>query len=505
MADYRLSASVISRGKGQSAIASAAYRAAARLDDPRTGETHDYTRKAGVVHSAILAPDNAPDWMLDRSQLWQAVEAAEKRRDAQLARELQLSLPHELTHEQRTALVVDFVRAEFVNQGMIADIAIHAPGRGGDDRNHHAHIMLTMRSLTGEGFGAKVRDWNDADTLARWREQWAHHQNRALEHHGHDVRVDHRSYEAQGIDREPTQHLGPTAADMERKGKPSRIGDENRAASFNNSARAARYGEHWDVEAMRQKAKFDFNAWADRRKSSLGQAAQQQIERERGQIEARHRHQSERLQRDLGEAHGWHKATISRELHAIGERLQAKGLRRLARNLMGRTRADEAQQVEMLRSLKAIEQQERQARTALARDQKSELQASRARVEEAQQKRLAGIERRRAERERADWLPQPTQEARPQPLQQAFRQSGEPPQATPEPDRQQAPEVQQEPPRVLNWWEKERGDADPSAAPEPAPWESRNLEDRSPWESDPERGIERERGPDRDDPKPRKD
>ena len=227
MADYRLSAQVISRSSGQSAVAAAAYRAGERLHDVRLGEAHDYRRKSGVLHSQIMAPANTPDWMKDRAQLWNAVEAAEKRKDAQLAREIQLSLPHELDHKARVELARRFVQEQFVDRGMIADLAIHTPGREGDDRNHHAHVMLTMRELTGEGFGKKAREWNGPDVLEGWREQWANHQNREFEKRGLDIRVDHRSYEAQGIDREPTQHLGPTASKMERRGSeiPDRRGE----------------------------------------------------------------------------------------------------------------------------------------------------------------------------------------------------------------------------------------------------------------------------------------
>ena len=160
MADYRFSAQVISRAKGQSSVASAAYRSASRMVDERTGQIHDYTRKGGLVHSEILAPDSTPEWMLDRSQLWNAVEAVERRSDAQLAREVQLSLPHELAPDQRRELVLGFVQEQFVDRGMIADIAIHEPGKNGDQRNHHAHVMLSMRELTGEGFGKKNREWN---------------------------------------------------------------------------------------------------------------------------------------------------------------------------------------------------------------------------------------------------------------------------------------------------------------------------------------------------------
>ena len=237
MATYRLEAKIIGRSQGRSATASAAYRAAERIDDARTGQSFDYTRKRGVLLAEILAPADTPAWMQDRAQLWNAVEHAEKRKDAQLARDLILSLPHELTAEQRHDLVREFVKDEFVAQGMIADLAIHAPDRQGDERNHHAHVMLTMRALTGDGFGPKVRAWNDTAQLEQWREHWAAAVNRHLERHGHDARVDHRSLVEQGIDREPEPKQGPIATEMEREGRPSHAGDDRRAAQARNEER----------------------------------------------------------------------------------------------------------------------------------------------------------------------------------------------------------------------------------------------------------------------------
>lgn len=238
MAVYRLEAKVISRSKGRSATASAAYRSGARIEDQRTGQTFDYSRMRGVRHSEILAPAGTPDWMYDREKLWNAVELAEKRRDAQLARDFTISLPHELTHEQRVELLRDYLRTEFVDRGMIADVSIHAPDRKGDPRNHHAHVMLTMRSLTGNGFGPKVREWNATEQLESWRERWAKTVNRHLERHGQEARVDHRSLADQGIDREPEPKQGPVATEMERDGKTSHAGDDRRAAKERNEARA---------------------------------------------------------------------------------------------------------------------------------------------------------------------------------------------------------------------------------------------------------------------------
>ncbi|MBF0562780.1 MAG: MobA/MobL family protein [Alphaproteobacteria bacterium] len=237
MAIFHLSARVVKRSGGRSATASAAYRAGEEIADERTGQRFDYTRRHGVVHAEIMAPDNAPAWMHDRAQLWNAVEKVEKRKDAQLAREIELALPHELPPAQRVELVRSFVAAEFVAQGMIADVAIHAPGKRGDQRNAHAHIMLTMRELTGAGFGKKARGWNDNDQLAHWREAWAEHVNSALAREGIDARVDHRSLAAQGIDREPGTHQGPAVAEMTARGEVTDCAATAAAIAERNAAR----------------------------------------------------------------------------------------------------------------------------------------------------------------------------------------------------------------------------------------------------------------------------
>jgi len=219
MAIYRLSADIVRRSAGRTATAAAAYRSGALLVDARTGLVFDYSRRRGVLHAEIVAPEDAPAWMRDRAQLWNAVEAAEKRKDAQLARDIELALPHELAPAERCELVRGFVRAVFVSAGMVADVALHAPGEHGDQRNHHAHIMLTMRRIEGDGFGAKERAWNDAALLETWRAVWAEHVNQALDLAGQSARVDHRRLEAQGIERAPGIHLGPAVIDMQRRGE----------------------------------------------------------------------------------------------------------------------------------------------------------------------------------------------------------------------------------------------------------------------------------------------
>ena len=198
MAIYHLRATMISRSQGRSATAAIAYRVAERIEDRRTGLTFDYAARGGVDHTEILAPDHAPDWVRDRSELWNRVEESETRKNSQVAREVRVALPDELTHAQRVALVRDYAQAQFVDRGMVADIALHAPGREGDERNHHAHILLTTREVDAEGgFTTKNRDWNKVELLEGWREAWARDSNAALERAGIEDRVDHRTLIAQ--------------------------------------------------------------------------------------------------------------------------------------------------------------------------------------------------------------------------------------------------------------------------------------------------------------------
>ena len=197
MAIYHLRASVISRSQGRSATAAIAYRVAERITDRRTGLVFDYAAKAGVEHAEILAPSHAPDWVSDRSELWNRVEEAETRKNSQVAREVRVALPDELSHAERVELVRGFAQAQFVDRGMVADVAIHAPGREGDERNHHAHILLTTREVGEDGFTTKNRDWNKVELLQAWREVWARDTNAALERAQVAERVDHRTLAAQ--------------------------------------------------------------------------------------------------------------------------------------------------------------------------------------------------------------------------------------------------------------------------------------------------------------------
>jgi hypothetical protein len=228
MAQYHFHANIIKRSQGHSAVASAAYRSGEKIRDERIGDTFDYRRRRGILYTDIMAPDNVLSWMLNRAQLWNGVEKIEKRTDSQLARSVDISLMSELSLDKNIELLRAFVKEQWVDRGMIADIAIHEPGPDGDARNIHAHIMLTMREIDEDGFGQKQRDWNDKNELMQWREAWAKHANHMLEREGFEERIDHRSLIDQGIGREPTIHVGPAGKGMEKKHQVSERAEQNR-------------------------------------------------------------------------------------------------------------------------------------------------------------------------------------------------------------------------------------------------------------------------------------
>lgn len=220
MAIYHLAVKSVSRSTGRSAVAAIAYRAGVCLENERDGLVHDYTRRGGVEDAFIVVPEGA-EWAQDRSVLWNAAEAAEKRKDAKVAREYELGLPAELDAGQRRDLVRAFAEDIRDRYGVAVDAAIHAPHDYGDDRNHHAHVMTTTRVVDAQGLGAKTRQL-DVRTSASAeveaiRERWAERVNVALEHALVAERVDHRSYARQGIDQEPTVKMGHASAAIERR------------------------------------------------------------------------------------------------------------------------------------------------------------------------------------------------------------------------------------------------------------------------------------------------
>ncbi|MBC3872021.1 MobQ family relaxase [Undibacterium flavidum] len=214
MAIYHLSVKLITRTTGRSATAAAAYRAGEKILDNRTGQTFDYSRKKEVTYRRIFAPPNTPQWMKDREQLWNAVEQSEIRKDAQVAREIEVALPIELSPSQHIILLERFVHTQLTSKKIIADVCIH-----NKKGNPHAHILLTTRdiNITNDGFGKKNRDWNSKEQLEEWREQWAKHCNRRLSIASSKSRIDHRSLQDQGLDQIPTVHVGANCHAMDKR------------------------------------------------------------------------------------------------------------------------------------------------------------------------------------------------------------------------------------------------------------------------------------------------
>ena len=219
MADFHVSVKTISRSAGRSATAAAAYRSAVLIVDQRTGEVHNYERKRGVRHAEIFLPTDAPPWMTDRANLWNAIEQRETRKNSTVAREFEIALPLELNARQRIELARAIALEITARHKCAVDISVHEPNPDSDGRNHHVHILCSTRRVTPDGFGEKTRELDERTSgeINYWRERIATIQNEHLARAGHDARVDHRSLHDQGIDREPTKHLGPAATGFERR------------------------------------------------------------------------------------------------------------------------------------------------------------------------------------------------------------------------------------------------------------------------------------------------
>ena len=264
MALFHLSVTQTKRSAGQSAIASAAYRAGERLYSEYYGEYSDYTRKGGVICSDILLPSHAPPEYADRQTLWNAVEKAERGKNAQLAYSFDIALQNEFSLEENIALARQFLLENFVSRGMVVDFAVHQPDReDGGIPNPHFHVLCPIRPIKQDGkWGLKQRrvyeldedgnrirdqngefvfnavpttDWGSPETLEHWREAWAEMCNAKFAEKGLDVRIDHRSYERQGVDLLPTIHEGATVRAMEKKGIRTEKGEFNRWIKATNA------------------------------------------------------------------------------------------------------------------------------------------------------------------------------------------------------------------------------------------------------------------------------
>ena len=265
MAIFHLQAKVIGRSQGRGVIAAAAYRAAEALHDAELGRSFNYLAKPGVIHSEILLPAGAPLRWLDRETLWNEVAARDpasqdetrrvpddrdapkrqRRREKQLAREIELALPRKLSRTEAIALARDFVREQFVARGMVADLNLHWGQSADGAAQPHAHVMLTLRRVVpgadghpeDGGFGLKERGWNDRALLQSWRARWAELVNERLAEAGLDARIDHRSNAARGIDLEPQNKIGPAGARRAERGEAAERADEHRAIARRNGER----------------------------------------------------------------------------------------------------------------------------------------------------------------------------------------------------------------------------------------------------------------------------
>jgi Ti-type conjugative transfer relaxase TraA len=236
LAIYHLTATVISRARGQRIVATAAARSATRLYDEQYGITHNHTARSEALHAEILAPPGAPDWVFDRNSLWNRVEAGERRKDSQLARSIEISLPSELTPDANLALVREYLQEEFVSKGMVADFCI----RRINPENLQVYILLTLREATQSGFGPKARQWNRKTNLLDWRSAWAELANRHLARAGLTVRIDHRTLDAQQIELTPARRIGlgrgPSAARPLPAHMEQRVAEQQRIAMENGAA-----------------------------------------------------------------------------------------------------------------------------------------------------------------------------------------------------------------------------------------------------------------------------
>lgn len=288
MAIFHLHTRSISRGAGRSAPAAAAYRAGERIRDERTGVLHNHSHRTDVSHTEILLPSRLQGahcpWARDRATLWNAAERAEVRHDARVAREYQVTLPFELSVDERLRLARSLAQELAERHNVAIDLAVHAPPEAGDPRNHHAHLLATSREVTASGFGGKAGlDMAGSERQRRGlpvgiaeikavRERWATLSNQAFEAAGLQVRIDHRSLRAQGIDREPLPYIPAVAFYMERRGLHSEIAErireryrarvEARLARAAGQTRAEPAAPEVDLEQVRRQAR---EAWLEMR------------------------------------------------------------------------------------------------------------------------------------------------------------------------------------------------------------------------------------------------
>ena len=308
---YHCSVKSVSRKNGRSSPAAAAYRAGERIVNDRTGRIHDYRYKArGVTHKEIVFPEGTRP--VGRAGLWNIAEAAEKRHDAKTAREYELALPHELNHQQRVEVAREFARAIVARYGVVADVCLHLPNKKGNQKNHHAHILTTTRKYTAKGLGEKTRVLDSPRTskaeVEGIRAIWEDVCNAALARTGSLERIDRRTLKAQGVEREPTIHIGPAATEMERRGVKTDLGDHNRHALGDEEREVERARTY--LQKMRSGISGTRKKYAERKAAEAAARAKSEWERrereekhqkwlaERKEVETQKREEEERARRE---------------------------------------------------------------------------------------------------------------------------------------------------------------------------------------------------------------
>ncbi|MDC5040397.1 MobA/MobL family protein, partial [Acinetobacter baumannii] len=250
MAIYHFSVKTVARSAGRSATAAIAYRAGEKIYCEREGREHDYSRKTGVEYKEIYLPEGAPQHLKNREKLWNEVEQRETRKNSTVAREFEIAFPSELNQEQRLAMLEELCASIVERHQVAVDACIHAPhtGSGSDERNYHAHILMSTRKLTPEGFTEKTRelDQKHSGEIEHWREHFADICNMHLDMAGFTARVDHRSYKDQENGLEATLHEGPKVTELRRRGIETEISRINDAIKERNQTQL-QYGKNMDL------------------------------------------------------------------------------------------------------------------------------------------------------------------------------------------------------------------------------------------------------------------
>jgi len=412
-------ATQVQRSSGRSSVAAAAYRSGSQLTDERTGETHDYTRKQGIEFTRIYTPQNSPAWAKDRAKLWNACEAKENRSNSCTAHELEVAFPHEFNPMQRREAGDAIAREILERYGVAVDIAYHKPTARADERNFHAHIMFTTRGFdeaTKDGWsktkfrdlskdparddrGDKIRD-DDGKVVTRGqleiaslREFSANQMNHIAERDNLNVITEHLSFDARDIDREASQHLGPVANDMEKKGKNSRVGDENRERQQRNAERAALAQESAQTsralaaEKARQQEEINIHQ----------AAVESQRIHENIDMDQRYDSQRSRLEAELEQRNGERRRALEAEQQRLEQQLASDGWRKLMRDLLGKTKRDQEELRANQLNLESLRNYEAREHSVLRAKQEAEREAYNQRLEQRQNDHAQTLEQQRQE------------------------------------------------------------------------------------------------------------